>query len=145
MDPVARLVRDLERYGRPGDGWLSHYSSLGADPVTVAWEESRDGMAMTQLLQLADRRDLAAAAQTARLAAAAAVPELADNGISDIHAAPRLGVWSRVVAELARTLREAVPRPPNLLELQRGAARARRPRTPEPAAPAGRGRAQRIR
>jgi hypothetical protein len=138
MDPVARLVRDLERYGRPGDGWLSHYSSVGPDPVAVAWAESRDGMAMTQLLQLADRRDLSLAALRARQAAAAAIPELADNGISDIHAAPRLGVWNRVVAELARTLREAVPRPPNLLELQRGAARARRPRTPAPAAPAGR-------
>ena len=138
MDPVARLVRDLERYGRPSDGWLSHYSSIGFDPVAVAWAESRDGMAMTQLLQLADRRDLAPAALRARQAAVASVPELADNGISDIHAAPRLGLWDRVVTELARTLREAVPRPPNLLELQRGAARARRPRTPAPAAPAGR-------
>ena len=138
MDPVARLVRDLERYGRPSDGWLSHYSSGGMDPLAVAWTESRDGMAMNQLLLLADRRDLAPAALLARQAAVAAVPELADNGISDIHGAPRLGLWHRVVAELARTLREAVPRPPNLLELQRGAARARRPRTPAPAAPAGR-------
>ena len=134
MDPVARLVRDLERYGRPSDGWLSHYSSSGADPVVVAWEESRDGMAMNQLLQLADRQDLAPAALRARRAAFAAVPELGFGRRSDIAAAPRLGLWNRVVAELARTLREAVPRPPNLLELQRGAARARRPRVLTPPA-----------
>jgi len=132
------LVRDLERYGCPSDGWLSHYSSSGEDPVTVAWAESRDGMAMHQLLQLADRRDLTPAALRARQAAFAAVPELGPRRRSDLPSAPRPGLWNRVVIELANMLREAVPRPPNLLELQRGAARARRPRTPAPAAPAGR-------
>jgi hypothetical protein len=96
--------------------------------VAVAWAESRDGMAMNQLLHLAERHDLAPAAMRARQAAFAAVPELGGRRRNDIEAAPRLGLWNRVVAELARTLREAVPRPPNLLELQRGAARARRPR-----------------
>lgn len=145
MDPVARLVRDLERYGRPGDGWLSHYSNGGVDPVIVAWGESRDGMAMNQLIQLAERHDLAPAALRARYAAVAAVPELGGNGGCDIHAAQRLGLWNRVVLEFARTLREAVPRPPNLLELQRGAARARRPRVRAPAPTWPRGRAQRNR
>ncbi len=109
--------------------------------MTVAWGESRDGMAMNQLLQLAERRDLAPAALSARHAAVAAVPELGGNGGCDIHAAQRLGLWHRVVAELARTMREAVPRPPNLLELQRGAARARRPRRRVPAPTVPRGRA----
>lgn len=125
MDPVARLVRDLERYGQPTDRWIARYSESGGCPLATAWAESRDGMAMHQLLLLVNREDLLPATQKARQLALAAVLEF---GHGNARSVARLALWARVVTEMARALREAVPRPPNLLELQLAAARARRGR-----------------
>lgn len=61
-DPIAALVRDLQRDGKPSLAWVVEWTERanGGDPVAAAWQASRDGVAMRSLLVLAGwgERDL---------------------------------------------------------------------------------------
>ncbi len=54
--PIARLVEDLVRHGRPSDMWMTCWSRPSGDPLRAAWSVATDPMAMAELLAFS-RRD----------------------------------------------------------------------------------------
>src|SRR5690348_1392478 len=52
LDPIAELLSDLERHGRPALPWVVRWSADGRDPVLAAWEASRSPHAMFEIVKM---------------------------------------------------------------------------------------------
>ena len=53
-DPIAQLLDELTRDGKPSLAWVIRWSQSGGDPVAAAWAASRDSARMFRLLRLCD-------------------------------------------------------------------------------------------
>src|SRR5687767_2427188 len=103
LDPLARLLAELQHDGRPSLAWLVEWAPDGS--ARRAWEASRDSRAMLAALELAGRAEDAARADAALDASVA-------------HAPREHRPWEVV--------RGAVPDPPPLDALLAAAAARRR-------------------
>jgi hypothetical protein len=99
-DPIAQLMRALDRDGKPPLAWVVQWSASGSDPVFAAWSASRSADAMSALL-------------------ARSAPHLLEAATERLERTLGPGWYHWRGSEIAPVIRAAVPRPPALGELLR--------------------------